>query len=88
MWLCIMVCTEMLRCLGHRQCEVTGDKKHRAWHKQECLRLDRLVHAEGSEAEAACERLVGVDCEMCVTCEGYELTRLTLVDGDGKVCPA
>ncbi len=32
--------------------------------------------------------MVSVDCEMCVTAAGYELTRASLVDSSGQVSTA
>ena len=41
--------------------------------------------AEEGETRAPPYRLLAMDCEMCQTTEGMEVTRLTVVDGDRKV---
>ena len=43
-----------------------------------------LLDAE-AEGENGGTRMFGLDCEMCVTAEGQELTRVTLVDAQHKV---
>lgn len=39
-----------------------------------------------AEDDPAWQRMVAMDCEMCVTEAGYELTRISLTDEAGQVC--
>eukprot|EP00803_Ostreobium_quekettii_P005621 evm.model.scf_2414.1 EVM.evm.TU.scf_2414.1 scf_2414:2576-15092(+) len=50
------------------------------------IRIPEGYKATGtSEAAVEDDQLVAVDCEMCETSEGLELTRMSLVGEDGKV---
>lgn len=48
------------------------------------VKTQRLLGA-GAEGESGGTRMFGLDCEMCVTEVGQELTRVTLVDAQHKV---
>ncbi|EIE25425.1 hypothetical protein COCSUDRAFT_13461 [Coccomyxa subellipsoidea C-169] len=50
--------------------------------KLECPEGYIATKAGGGDEEPA---LIGLDCEMCVTEEGFELTRISLVDHQGQV---
>lgn len=51
------------------------------YHKQKHLVLAEHMWIAGGKAFPS---MVSVDCEMCITAAGYELTRASLVDDKGQ----
>ncbi|XP_066432394.1 RNA exonuclease 5 isoform X1 [Eleutherodactylus coqui] len=45
---------------------------------------ENYVHTQCSEEPTDSSPLFGLDCEMCLTCKGNELTRVSLVDAQGQ----
>ncbi|XP_073504075.1 RNA exonuclease 5 isoform X2 [Phyllobates terribilis] len=45
---------------------------------------ENYIHTNCSEEPTDNSPLFGLDCEMCMTCKGHELTRVSLVDAQGK----
>ncbi|XP_072240813.1 RNA exonuclease 5-like isoform X1 [Leuresthes tenuis] len=46
--------------------------------------FEDFVSTDSAESVTNCSPLYGLDCEMCQTEKGYELTRVSLVDSDGN----
>ncbi|XP_034409407.1 RNA exonuclease 5-like isoform X2 [Cyclopterus lumpus] len=46
--------------------------------------FEEFVCTDGVDCVTDSSPLYGLDCEMCLTEKGYELTRVSLVDSDGK----
>ena len=45
-----------------------------------------MCHA-GPNADKEQPKLFGIDCEMCITAEGFELTRVSVVNEQLEVMP-
>ncbi|MCO5558798.1 hypothetical protein L7F22_035412 [Adiantum nelumboides] len=50
-----------------------------------CGNDDGCIQTQPADGQCPCQRLVALDCEMCYTKDGLELTRVSLVDEQGKV---
>eukprot|EP00475_Leptophrys_vorax_P012466 TRINITY_DN1890_c0_g1_i3.p1 TRINITY_DN1890_c0_g1~~TRINITY_DN1890_c0_g1_i3.p1 ORF type:complete len:573 (-),score=139.83 TRINITY_DN1890_c0_g1_i3:101-1819(-) len=53
--------------------------------QEEIVEGKTVTYVETGKKRQSSKQVVAVDCEMCITRSGYELTRLTLVDFDESV---